>query len=174
MLKYEVKRKDGTVKYYDFLSEFYNGFAAVKEGYRWGFIDADGNEICPIKYEFPNGNKSPGAFFEGYAMVGIPEGNFLRFGYINTKGEEVCPFVYTGACDFSNGLAIVRDENFKWSVINKEFKQITKRTYDRIYDYYFGYAVVELDGLFGFINEAGDEMCEIKYKYMGLFGEEGF
>lgn len=178
MEKYEVRRKDGTVKYYDFLSPFHDGFAAVKENGKWGFIDVDGNEICPIQYEFPYSFKlhrqDPSAFWEGYAVVGVPKGKFLRFGYINTKGEEACPLIYTSASDFINGIAIVRDESNKWAVINKNFEQITPRTYDRIYDFYFGYAVVELNGLFGFINKNGEEMCEIKYKYMSCFGEQGF
>lgn len=173
MEKYKVKRKDGTVKYYDFLSPFYDGFAAVRIGYKWGFIDADGNEICPIKYEFPD-KKGLGAFWEGYAVVGIPIGDgFLRFGYINTEGKEVSQFIYTAACDFRNGIAWVRNEDMKWLLINKDFKTVTKRTYDKIHDFFYGYAVVELDGKFGFINESGDEVCEIKYEYMSCFSEHG-
>lgn len=176
MEKYEFRRKDGTVKQYDFISIFSEGFAAVEKNGKWGYIDMDGNEICPIKYEFPHYyyKKSYFLFSEGYVGVGIPKSKFLRFGYLNTKGEEVCSFDYTAVCDFRNGLALVRDEDFKWSVINKEFKKITKRTYDKIHDFYFGCAVVELNGLFGFINEKGEEMCEIKYKYMSCFGEQGF
>ena len=37
----------------------------------------------------------------------------------------------------------------------------------------YGYAVVELDGKFGFINESGDEVCEIKYEYMSCFNNQG-
>lgn len=183
MEKYEVERNDGTVKYYDFLSQFYNGFAAVRVGYKWGFIDTDGNEICTIKYKFPD-KKGFGAFWEGYAVVGAPNGKkieiagvsceCLGFGYINTKGEEVCPFIYTSACDFRNGLAWVRNEEMKWLLINKEFKTVTKRTYDEIHDFFYGHAVVELDGKFGFINESGDEVCEIKYDYMSCFNAHGF
>lgn len=174
MKKYKVKRKDGTVKYYDFLGPFYDGFAAVRIGYKWGFIDTNGNEICPIKYEFPFGKDKPGAFWEGYAVVGVADKEgFLKFGYINTEGKEASQFIYTGACDFRNGVAWVRNEDMKWLLINKDFKILTKRTYDKIHDFYYGYAVVELDGKFGFINESGDEVCEIKYEYMSCFNENG-
>ena len=174
IVKYKIVRKDGTIKYYDAVSKFYSGFAAVRVGYKWGYIDVAGNEICPIKYEFPFGNNKPGAFWEGYAMVGVPiEDGFLRFGYINTEGKEVSQFIYTGACDFRNGLAWVRNEEMKWLLINKEFKTLTKRTYDKIHDFFYGYAVVELDGKFGFVNSLGDEGCEIKYEYMSCFNEHG-
>ena len=182
-VRHKLVRADGTVKYYDAVSKFYDGFAAVRVGYNWGFIDTDGNEICPIKYEFPFDNNKPGAFWEGYAVVGAPNGKTeevlgvsckcLSFGYINTKGEEACPFIYTGACDFRNGVAWVRNEEMKWLLINTEFKTLTKRTYDKIHDFFYGHAVVELDGKFGFINESGDEICEIKYEYMSCFNEHG-
>lgn len=175
MEKHEVKRKDGTVKPYDFISPFCNGFAAVKNGYKWGFINTAGDEICPIKYEFPMRNQTPGSFFEGYAIVGLPnDDGFLKFGYINTEGKEVCPFIYTAACDFKNGVAWVRNEDMKWLLINKEFKTLTKRTYDNIHEFFYGYAVVELNGKFGFINESGEEVCEIKYNYMSCFNVYGF
>lgn len=94
MEKYEFKRKDGSVKQYDYISEFKEGFAAVRLNQKWGFIDEDGNEICPIKYEFPT------LFCEGYAGVGIHKGKYFAFGYIDTKGNEACEFVYRYVCDF--------------------------------------------------------------------------
>ncbi len=170
-------------KKYDYVSKFYNGYAAVRVGNKWGFIDETGKEICQIKYEFPV-NKRLGAFWEGFAVVGAPNGKFvdicgiqcecLGFGYINTKGEEMCPFIYTAACDFNNGVAWVRNEDMKWLLINNKFQTLTKRTYDKIHDFFYGYAVVELDGKFGFINESGDEICEVKYKYMSCFNEYGY
>lgn len=181
-IKYRIVRKNGSVKYYDYVSKFNSGFAVVRIGYKWGFIDTKGNEICPIKYEFPE-DKGLSAFQEGYAVVGGPSGktteilgkqcDCLGFGYINTRGEEVCPFIYTAACDFHNGVAWVRDEEMKWFLINKDFETITKRGYDKIHDFFYGFAVVELDGKFGFVNEAGEEICEIKYGYMSCFNENG-
>ncbi len=118
-MQHFFRRLDGKLMQYDFLSGFSEGFAAVKLNGKWGFIDTDGNEICPIKYECPFIPQ----FSEGYAGVGIPDGNFLKFGYINAKGEEVCRFEYTNISKFKNGIAIVEDDK-KWSVINKEFETI--------------------------------------------------
>ena len=170
-------------KKYDYVSKYYSGFAAVRIGYKWGFIDEKGNEICPIKYEFPD-NKKLGTFWEGFAVVGATNGKFvevcgikcecLGFGYINTQGEEMCPFIYTAACDFNDGVAWVRDENMKWLLINNKFETLTKRTYDKIHDFFYGFAVVELDGKFGFVNKSGEEVCEIKYKSMSCFNEYGY
>ena len=140
-------------KKYDYVSKYYSGFAAVRIGYKWGFIDEKGNEICPIKYEFPD-NKRLGTFWEGFAVVGAPNGKFvevcgikcecLGFGYINTQGEEMCSFIYTAACDFNDGVAWVRDENMKWLLINNKFETLTKRTYDKIHDFFYGLLLLNL------------------------------
>ena len=108
-VRHKLVRADGTVKYYDAVSKFYDGFAAVRVGYKWGFIDTDGNEICPIKYEFPFGNNKPGAFWEGYAVVGIAtEEGFLKFGYINTEGKIVIEPQFDTTYLFEEGIAAVK------------------------------------------------------------------
>ena len=82
--KFPFKCKDGTIKEYDFISDFHEGFAAVELNGKMGFFDKDGKEICPIKY-------SPAAipgiprtlmysiFSDGYAKVAknSEDGKFL-------------------------------------------------------------------------------------------------
>lgn len=180
MDKVEFKRKDGTVKQYDCIANFSEGFAAVKLNERWGYIDSEGNEICPIQYLLPYWRENmPFPFSEGYAVVikgePYPTGSGEIFcGYINTKGEEVSPFIYEAACNFKNGRAAVMDKDEKWFLINKEFKVITKRGYDEIRPFYNGYAVVTIGGKYGFINEKGEEICPIKYDKVSDFGELGY
>jgi len=175
-------------KKYDYVSDLVNGFAAVKLNEKWGFIDENGNEICPLKYSVAYGNfyykeYDMHFFHEGLAAVSLPLGEIitgggnkyktLRFGFINTHGEEVCPCTYISVSDFYNGRAYVLDENGSW-IINKEFKKITLRGYDEIRNFHYGYAVVKLNNYYGFIDENGKEMCEIQYSYMSSFNEHGF
>lgn len=164
---------------FDFEYPYKEGFAVVELNQKWGFIDENRELKCEIKYEHPYRytpyKMDPLFFSEGLLPVGRPnEDGFVRFGYLNTEGKEACKFKFTAVTNFRNGLAIVRDENYKWLVINRKFEKITKRTYDRIHDFFYGYAVVELNGLYGFINENGEEVCEIKYPYMSCFGPQGF
>ena len=176
---YEIKRNDGVIKRYNYVSDFVNGFAAVKSNSKWGFIDEDGNEICPIKYSMSYRSICPRIldirfFHEGFAVVAITEGVFLRYGYINTKGKEMTPLIFKQAYDFLNGRALVIDQDSKFSIINKEFKIITNRPYDDIRPFYNGCAVVKYDELYGFINESGTEIVEPKYEYLSSFGDSGY
>ena len=37
---------------YDWTNGFNNGHAIIELNNKWGFIDKQGNEICPIKYNY--------------------------------------------------------------------------------------------------------------------------
>lgn len=47
------------------------------------------------------------------------------------------------------------------------------KNYDIVDDYCEGFAAVMLNGKWGFIDEEGNKICEIKYDYVGLF-DNGF
>ena len=182
--KYELKKSDGTIVQYDFISDFHEGYACVELDHKQGFINEQGEEICPIKYDIcymrnPSYTDMPRtmsytSFSDGYARVAIPdsENKFLRFGYINTEGKEVCPFIYSQCDDFHNGKAIVT-RNGKQVVINKKFEEISKE-YDRISNFVFGYAKVMTNNLYGFIDENGNEICEVKFDLAYNFDKDGF
>jgi hypothetical protein len=86
---------------------FSEGFAAVNlggketaygnSGGKWGFVDVNGNEIIPIKYE------SVTDFSEGLALV-LNGGNY---GYVNKKGALITPMQYSSAKSFDGGMAWV-------------------------------------------------------------------
>lgn len=48
---------------YDYVGYFYEGFARVNKGKKWGFIDTKFNKICELKYDYA------GYFREGFAIV---------------------------------------------------------------------------------------------------------
>lgn len=67
-----------------------------------GFIDMQGKEVIPLKYNSINWD-----FVNGYACVSIG-GNY---GVINVKGEEILPFEYSSIDPFDqNGLVIAKIE----------------------------------------------------------------
>jgi hypothetical protein len=86
---------------YDEISDFNNGFAKVKKGESWGFVDTTGKKICPIKYN------SIDDFSEGLAAVKRGE----KWGFINTKGKEICAIKYDGVSSFDRGYAAVEKNN---------------------------------------------------------------
>ena len=64
---------------YDFVDNFYEGFARVKKGGKYGFIDTSFKEFA-LEYDYV------GDFYKGFARV--KKGK--KWGFVNTKFEEVC------------------------------------------------------------------------------------
>jgi hypothetical protein len=56
----------------------------VRLNSKWGFINQQNEEICPIKYDWVFD------FYEGIAQVKLNG----KFGYIDTNGKELCEIKY--------------------------------------------------------------------------------
>lgn len=108
------------VQKYNCLWDFKDGFAAVENGEKWGFIDTEGKEIIPCSYDMVS------SFNEELAAV--CKNN--KWGYVNTKGKLVIPCIYDYVNDFSEGLASV-SKNKKEGFIDKEGKVVIPFIYKR-------------------------------------------
>ena len=102
-----------SLEVYDELGPFNEGYAAVRRGKKWGYINTKGEEVIPCSFDAAD------IFSEGLAAVSKSD----KLAYINTKGEEVfsSPYSYynTKNRNFSEGLAAVCDDG-KWGWINQK------------------------------------------------------
>lgn len=64
---------------YDKVRDFYNGYAAVCVGDKWGFIDRHGNEVVPLQYDYVS------SFHNGYAKVQLNE----KWNYIKRRSLKL-------------------------------------------------------------------------------------
>lgn len=60
----------------------------------WGFVNENGDEIVPFKYDLA------WSFSEGLAGVKTED----RWGFINKAGEEIVPCKYEDANNFEEGF----------------------------------------------------------------------
>ena len=148
---------------YEACREFSEGLAAVQVkqvngALGWGFIDAQGNQVVPPKYEsvgdFREGRAavtdgkvglidqagavlvepkydSIALFSEGLAVVSVGEDDDRRCGYIDSDGNEVIGLVYTKAYSFKNGLAAVQD-GLSWGIIDTSGNWVIAPKYSSI------------------------------------------
>ena len=79
-----------------------------------GFVDENGNEVIPCKWE------DVGFFSEGLAYA---EDAFGRIGFIDKKGKVIIPCQWEDAAPFLNGKAFVQT-NGSWLRIDKTGKVI--------------------------------------------------
>ena len=178
---------------YDWRDDFiFNGLIKVKLDGKYGFINKDGEEIIPCKYEdadnFPDGlvkvksaegwgfvnengeeiisckYEDARAFSDGLAKVKSAEG----WGFVNENGEEIIPCKYIDADDFFDGLARVHSKE-GWGFVNKDGEEIIPCKYKDADAFSDGLARVHSKEGWGFINKDGEEIIPCKYKYADAF-----
>ena len=173
---------------YDWQDNFiWNGLIKVRLDGKYGFINKDGEEIIPCKYEdadnipdglirvksaegwgFVNENgeeiisckyEYAGAFSDGLARVKSAE----DWGFVNENGEEIISCKYEDAGAFSDGLARVKSAE-GWGFVNKNGEEIISCKYEDADDFFDGLARVQSKEGWGFVNKEGEEIIPCKYE----------
>jgi len=146
---------------YDFVWDFSEGLARVEKDRYWGFINKEGEEVIPLKYD------GVGNFREGLAGLAkvLKDG---KYGFINKKSDEVIPLKYDFVWDFKEGLAKVRKGKY-WGFINKKDEEVIPLKYDYVWDFKEGLVKVRKGKYWGFFNKKGEEVIPLKYNYVGDF-----
>ena len=128
-------------------NDFYDDYAIVSVGNKWGIIDKHGNEVVPVKYDYVSSFDT----YPEFAQVKLDE----KYGFVNKNGEEVVKPKYEAAYAFSDGLAGVK-LNGKWGFINTQGEEVIPFKYDYVGPFYDGAAEVELAGKVIKINKKGE------------------
>lgn len=94
---------------------FCEGFAAVNNGMKYGFINIKGDTVIPFIYD----DVSFTGFSKGLCDVAISS-KFDSCGYINKKGDVVIPFFYSTCYPFKNKYATVVTFKYEYLLIDKK------------------------------------------------------
>ena len=112
---------------YDNAADFDYGLAAVAQNKHYAFVNTRGEEVTPFKYPmsvyFPKFSNGLCKVFDG-----------KKYGYVDHTGKEILPCKFNNAEDFSNGIAMVvqDDGNDKWTVINKKGEALGTGSYAQV------------------------------------------
>ncbi len=87
---------------YDYIGNFYEGFAKVNIRNKWGYINEQGEVVIEMQFDFAKD------FNEGYAAIKMKSLLGPKWGYINREGKIVISPKYDEASEFSNGFAYVK------------------------------------------------------------------
>jgi hypothetical protein len=98
--------KEITPVTYDFTRLFYEGYATVKKGGNWFFVNEKGEESSVMFSAFEKYD-GVGSFHDGLCVVAFQN----KFGFINTKMQKVIPLNYDGVSNFFEGHALVKINN---------------------------------------------------------------
>ena len=137
-----------------------NGLIKVRLDGKYGFINKDGEEIIPCKYEDAD------AFSDGLAKVKSAEG----WGFVNENGEEIISCKYEDVDVFFYGLALVQsNEGFGWGFVNENGEEIIPCKYKYADAFSYGLARVQSKEGWGFVNKDGEEIISCKYEDADYF-----
>lgn len=99
--------------------------------------------------------------------------NGKNFGALDAEtGRMRIPFKYISISDFSNGVATANFDHFKYVLIDKTGKHVSKE-YGLMLPYSNGFAAVLINGKFGFIDKKDKMIISPKFDNAWCFNEYG-
>lgn len=151
------------------------GLMLVQKNKKYGFINAIGAEVIPLKYD--------NAWdFSSYSQTGYLSNVRLgtRSGFIDTTGKEVIPLKYDWAGLFREGLAAVRMNgpsggaayDNKWGYVDSAGNLVIQMNYNEAGNFSEGLAPVsKKTGSWGYIDKTGKEVFSFEFQHTKEFSE---
>ena len=111
-------------------------YSVANKDNKWGFIDRNGNEVIPCKYDYADW------FSEKLILVELND----KWGFIDKDGNEVVPCKYNPDketyINFEEGFARVISEDYKCGFIDETGNEAIPCKYDEVTHFTEGLAAV--------------------------------
>ena len=135
---------------YDKVYPIKNGYAKVREGGKYGVVDATGEIVIPCVAD------ELGEIGDGLVVITIEnKGHSL----VDMEQNIIVPaFRYSKIGNFHEGMGMFKSEGY-YGFLNTRGKEEIKAKYDDVRDFHNGYARVEKDDKYGYLDkkrESGD------------------
>ena len=198
----EVKRRlsngEDPENVFDYVDNFYGGFAKVRLGEKYNYINDSAQILSPDQWF-----DSVYTFYNGFAIVNSGG----KYNHINEKGDIISDQWFDWAYDFDNGFAKVKlngkynfindrgdiifpdqwldyADNFRngfamvrlgerYNLINDSAQILSKQWFNYVDDFDNGFAMVRLGVKYNYINEKGDIISNQWFDYVDKF-DNGF
>jgi hypothetical protein len=138
---------------------FGSGYAPVKLGRSWTFVDKDLIEIDTDRKYYRLGSFHDSRAF---AKAKFLDEKTPRYGFIDDSFNWVLTPRYIRAYDFHNGFARVKDMKGRLSYVDKTGRVIHSGTFTKALDFNYGLAVVYRGSRSGILNEQGKWIVPLK------------
>lgn len=114
---------------YEFINNFYQGFAAVNRDGKNGFVNEKGEEVIPSIYKFDDivGEGVNKEFVE-LGVIRVKKDG--KWGLLDRKGDLIVPYIYDKIDAFNENVAVVKQNN-RYGAINTYGEMIVPTQYFR-------------------------------------------
>ncbi len=166
--KYAMINKEGnliTVPLYESFADISaNGYIAVMEDGKWGYVNKDAEYVINPKFS------SASKFYSKVAAVSVSG----AYGFIGEDGEYTVAPQYDMALDFSEDdeLAAIKTDG-KWGYINKDGTAVIEPRFEKAFTFKNGRAIVKLYGAYGVIDTKGEFLSEPVFDEPFSFEKDG-
>lgn len=133
---------------YSFTGNYEEGYAMVRQGDKYGFIDKGGKVVIPLIYE------KTGSFVTNSYVAAKLNG---KWGFVDMANKTIVPFIYDEALFFFENRAAVK-LNGSWGYVDNKGEVKVPFKYSRTFRFSNGYAPVNLNGRYGFVDLNGVEV----------------
>lgn len=154
---------------YDFAGTFNYGFAAVKKGTAWSFVDMNGQILQDKTFGEIALDGKDVAFRNGAAFAE----NGSSWIMIDTSGNPIGANTYQDAKPFLSDAPAAVKVNGKWGFVDANGNMVVEPSYADAHSFSGGFAAVNKDGLWGFINEKGELCIDFTFDDVKDFNEIG-
>jgi hypothetical protein len=177
---------------YDEAGPFVNEVAWIRQGTLFGYIDGGGNPVTPVQYTRASNFSQGRAHVELHGEIfdidsngqrldilsdSEPETDYLqqgdivrrqgKVGFRFTAGSNtIVPTEYDEIQDLHHDGLLAVLQSTKWGVLNAKGKLVLPLAYDAIRataTNAFAYPIVEQAGRFGYLDNEGKLMIQVKY-----------
>lgn len=175
---------------FDYATPFYEGYALVRIGEKWGAINIEGKMVVDVsmnrddvkknveelrakyvknKLVYTHAVKLKKLIFDEWDLVKFVNGPLV--GFIDKNGDVIIPIIYQDAKGFGMGNLAAVKKNGKWGFVDRKNNLIIPFKYDDTQGFFEKRAAVKLDNKWGFIDEKGDLVVKNVYEYVFSFNE---
>lgn len=167
----DEKGKILTPKAYNYIGTYHENralFSHIDQGkYLYGYLDRQGKEVIPLKYEAAND------FKEGKALVKLKEN---LFALIDPKGTILHTYNYGSVGNLGDGLlSFQRDYNSPNGYLDVDGNVVIQPRFSLALPFENGRAVVnashDIANQYGLIDEKGNYIINPQYNEISLIGE---
>src|SRR5574344_1876110 len=144
-----VKNGEEIDDVFDNVHDFSDGFARIKLGNKYNFIDKEGNYLSKQWFDYAS------TFHDGFAKVKLN----VKYNYINKHCNYLSKQWFDYADNFANGFAVIQ-LNKKYNFLSKEGKIISKQWFDSVDDFDNVCARVYLSHKWNLINKEGNYLSK--------------
>ena len=143
---------------FDELGSFVDNMAAVRKGFKWGFINRKFEVVIEPQFEAVR------SFYGGLAAVKVKG----KWGYVNKEGELSISPIYDEAYDFEEVLAMVKRDGL-FGFIDRDGRSALELQFTNVEPYYYDMARVSQYPNFGYIDVEGNVIWDPRAPADGMF-----